>query len=47
MGEETDCIQILRSDQRSYIETETLRGKNPTEIYNVDIYMSKGDYIIV
>ena len=34
MEEETDWSQISRSDQRSYIKIETLRGKNPTKIHN-------------
>jgi histone-lysine N-methyltransferase SETMAR len=34
MEEETDWSQTSRSDQRSYIKTETLRGKTPTEIHN-------------
>jgi hypothetical protein len=34
MEEETDWSQISRSDQRSYIKIESLRGKNPTEIHN-------------
>jgi len=34
MEEETDWSQISRSNQRSYIKTETLRGKNPTEIHS-------------
>jgi transposase len=34
MEEETDWSQISRSDQRSYIKIENLRGKNPTEIHN-------------
>ena len=33
MEEETDWSQISRSDQRSCIKIETLRGKNPTEIH--------------
>jgi hypothetical protein len=34
MEEETDWSQISRSDQRSYIEIETLRRKNATEFLN-------------
>jgi len=34
MEEETELSQISRSDQRSYIKIETLRGKNPTEIHS-------------
>jgi transposase len=34
MEGETDWSQISRSDQRSYIKIETLRGLNPTEIHN-------------
>ena len=34
MEEETDWSQISRSDQRSYIKIETLRGKSPNEIHN-------------
>ena len=34
LEEETDWSQISRSDQRSYIKIENLRGKNPTEIHN-------------
>jgi histone-lysine N-methyltransferase SETMAR len=33
MEEENDWSQISRSDQRSYIKIETLRGKPPTEIH--------------
>jgi len=32
--EETDWSQISCSDQQSYIETEILRGKNPTKIHS-------------
>ena len=34
MEEESDSGQISRSDQRSYIKIETLRGKTPNEIHN-------------
>jgi hypothetical protein len=34
MEEETGRSQITRSDQRSYIKIESLRGKNPIEIHN-------------
>jgi len=34
MEEKIDWSQISRSDQRSYIKIETLRGKKPTEIQN-------------
>jgi len=34
MEEENDWSEISRSDQRSYIKIETLRGKNRTEIHN-------------
>ena len=34
MEEETESGRITRSDQRSYIKIESLRGKNPTEIHN-------------
>lgn len=34
MEEETDWSQISRSDQRSYIKIETLRGKSPTKIHS-------------
>ena len=34
MEEENDWGQISHSDQRSYIKIETLRAKNPTDIYN-------------
>jgi len=33
--EEADWSQISRSDQPSYIEIETLQGKNPTKIHDV------------
>jgi hypothetical protein len=32
--EETDWSQISCSDHQSYIKTETLQGKNPTQIHN-------------
>ena len=34
MEAEAASGQITRSDQRSYIKIESLRGKNPTEIHN-------------
>ena len=34
MEAEAVSCQITRSDQRSYMKIESLRGKNPTEIHN-------------
>jgi transposase len=45
MEEETDWSQISRSDQRSYIKIETLRGKNPTEIHNA-LHEVCGDSVV-
>jgi len=45
MEEETDWSQISRSDQRSYIKIETLRGKNPTEIHNA-VHEVYGDSVV-
>ena len=45
MEEETEWIQISRSDQRSYIKIETLRGKNPTEMHNA-LHEVYGDSIV-
>jgi histone-lysine N-methyltransferase SETMAR len=45
MEEETDWSRISRSDQRSYIKVETLRGKNPTEIHN-DLYDVCGNSVV-
>ena len=45
MEEETDWSQIARSDQRSYIKIETLRRKNPTEIYNA-LHVVCGDSVV-
>ena len=46
MEEESDSGQISRSDQRSYIKIETLRGKNPTEIHNA-LYEVCGDSLVI
>jgi len=46
MEEETDWSQISRSDQRSYIKIETLRGKNPTEIHNA-LHEVCGDSVVI
>jgi hypothetical protein len=43
--EETDWGRISRSDQRSYINIETLRGKNPTEIRNA-LHEVWGDSVV-
>ena len=43
--EEADWSQISRSDQPSYIEIETLQGKNPTEIHNA-LYEVCGDSLV-
>jgi hypothetical protein len=45
MEEETDWSQISRSDWRSYIKIETLRGKNPTEIHNA-LHEVCGDSVV-
>ena len=45
MEEETDWSQIARSDQRSYIKIETLRGKNPIEIHNA-LHEVCGDSVV-
>jgi transposase len=45
MEEETDWSQFSRSDQRSYIKVETLRGKNPTEIPNA-LHKVCGDSVV-
>ena len=45
MEEENDWIQISRSDQRSYIKIENLRGNNPTEIHNA-LYRVCGDSVV-
>jgi hypothetical protein len=45
MEEETDWSQISRSDQRSYIKIENLRGKNPTEIRNA-LHEVCGDNVV-
>ena len=45
MEEETDWSQNSRSDQRSYIKIETLRGKNPTEFHNV-LHEVCGDSVV-
>jgi histone-lysine N-methyltransferase SETMAR len=45
MEEETDWSQISRSDQRSHIKTENLRGKNPTEIDNA-LHEVCGDSVV-
>jgi hypothetical protein len=45
MEEETDWSQISRSDQLSHINTEILRGKNPTEIHNAS-YEVCGDSVV-
>ena len=45
MEEETDWNQISRSDQRSYIKIETLRGKTPTEIHNA-LHEVYGDSVV-
>ena len=45
-GEETDWSQISRSDQRSYIKIENLRGKTPTEINNA-LHEVCGDSVVI
>ena len=45
MEEKSDWIQISRSDQRSYIKIETLRGKTPTEIHNA-LHEVCGDSVV-
>jgi len=45
MEEKSDSGQILRSDQRSYIKIETLRGKTPTEIHNA-LHEVCGDSVV-
>jgi histone-lysine N-methyltransferase SETMAR len=45
MEEENDWSRISRSDQRSYIIIETLRGKPPTEIHNV-LHEVCGDSVV-
>jgi len=45
MEEESDSGQISRSDQRSYIKIETLRGKTPTEIHNA-LHEVCGDSVV-
>jgi len=45
MEEDTGWSQISRSDQRSYIKIETLRGKNPTEIHNA-LHKVCGDSVV-
>jgi len=45
MEEETGWGQISRSDQRPYVNIETLRGKNPTEIHNA-LYEVCGDSVV-
>jgi len=45
MEEKTDWIQISRSDQRSYIKIESLRGKTPTEIHSA-LHEVCGDNVV-
>ena len=45
MEEKSDWSQISRSDQRSYIKIETLRGKTPTEIHNA-LHEVCGDSVV-
>ena len=45
MEEETDWSRISRSDQGSCIKIETLRRKNPTEIYNA-LHEVCGDSVV-
>jgi len=45
MEQETDWSQISRSDQRSHIKIETLRGKNPTEIHTA-LHKVCGDSVV-
>ena len=45
MEEETDWSQISRSDQRSRVKIETLRGKNPAKIHNA-LHEVSGDSVV-